>query len=69
MNRPTSRALWAVAIFATSTLGPIGPPAALAGLVINSTFLGGTPPPNMAGGGNLVTIFNMAVSAWEAAFP
>jgi hypothetical protein len=40
-----------------------------AGLVINATFLGGSPPPNMVGGGNLVTIFDTAVSYWEAAYP
>ena len=30
---------------------------------------GGTPPGNMEGGGDLVTIFNQAAAYWEAAFP
>jgi hypothetical protein len=41
---------------------------AKAGLVINATFTGGSAPSNMAGAGNLTTIFDTAISAWEAAF-
>jgi hypothetical protein len=44
-------------------------PGARAGLTINATFTGGDGPSNMVGGGDLVTIFNTAVSYWEAAFP
>jgi hypothetical protein len=31
--------------------------------------IGGTPPPNLAGGGNLIEIFNQAADYWEMAFP
>jgi hypothetical protein len=41
---------------------------ARAGLKINAKFTGGHAPHNMAGGGDLVTIFNTAISYWEAAF-
>jgi hypothetical protein len=44
------------------------PAPASAGLVINSQFNPSTPPSNMVGGGNLVDIFNTAVSFWEIAF-
>ena len=37
-------------------------------LVINATFTGGNAPSDMAGGGNLTTIFDTAISYWEAAF-
>jgi hypothetical protein len=30
---------------------------------------GGTPPPNLSGGGNLIDIFNRAADYWESAFP
>jgi PEP-CTERM motif len=62
-TRPSMRSM---AFFAASLLSLT--PASQAGLVINSTFGGGTPPPNMVGGGNLTDIFNAAASAWEAAF-
>lgn len=44
-------------------------PETKAGLIINASFTGGAAPSNMVGGGDLVTIFNTAVSFWEAAFP
>jgi hypothetical protein len=47
----------------------VGTPApARADLIINANFAGGSPPANMVGGGDLVTIFNTAISYWEAAF-
>jgi hypothetical protein len=30
---------------------------------------GGTPPPNLSGGGNIIDIFNQAADYWEGAFP
>src|SRR5579862_572534 len=30
---------------------------------------GGTPPPNVSGGGDIITIFNQAADYWEMAFP
>lgn len=44
-----------------------GPDAAKAELVINATFSGDAPA-NIAGGGDLVSVFNTAISLWENAF-
>jgi hypothetical protein len=69
MMHDTSRGLDRIlqAVIAIAFLGSIS--EARAGLVINATFAGGSAPSNLAGGGNLVTIFGTAVSYWEAAFP
>ncbi len=37
-------------------------------ITIVTHFVGGAPPPNAAGGGNLVEIFNAAAHRWESAF-
>jgi len=38
-------------------------------ITVVTHFIGGTPPPNLAGGGNLADVFNAAVRRWEAAYP
>jgi hypothetical protein len=63
-SRSLSRIL--PSVVAIALLGSIS--EARAGLVINATFAGGSAPSNLAGGGNLVTIFDTAVSYWEAAY-
>lgn len=50
----------------SSVLGATAP--SQAGLVIHRTFIGGTPPADIAGGGDLVTIFNEAADLWEKIF-
>jgi hypothetical protein len=64
LNRPLIRVLPIVA--AAALLGPLV--EVQAGLIINATFVGGDAPSNMAGGGDLIDIFNAAASFWEAAF-
>jgi hypothetical protein len=65
LNPPIPR-LFALVVASAAILGPAAD--AGAGLVIDATFVGGDPPPNIAGGGNLTQIFNTAISYWEAAF-
>lgn len=50
------------------TVMALGSTTAHAGLVINLIDGGGTPPANMAGGGNLMTIAADAAGVWERAF-
>jgi len=38
-------------------------------LEINTSFIGGNPPANAAGGGNLMDIVNAAARMWEAVYP
>lgn len=44
------------------------PALSFAGLIINTQDLGGTPPPNLVGGGNLANIVETAVGMWERAY-
>ncbi len=39
-----------------------------AGLIIQRNFTGGAAPGNMAGGGNLINVFNRAADWWESAY-
>ena len=64
LNRHLIRVLPIVA--AAALLGPSV--EVQAGLIIHATFVGGDAPSDMAGGGNLIDIFDAAASFWEAAF-
>jgi len=37
-------------------------------IIINTAFIGGAPPPNTAGGGDLIEIVNAAARMWESAY-
>jgi len=68
MNRATRPALHLLSLALASVAVLIPTSGVRAWLVINATFVGGDPPSNLAGGGNLTDIFNTAISYWEAAF-
>jgi hypothetical protein len=67
MNRWNSRAAHIVALV-VSVAAVSSFSEANAGLVINASFAGGAPPRNLVGGGSLTTIFETAVSYWQAAY-
>jgi hypothetical protein len=69
-SRPRRPALLALALALSAMLAASAP--AQAGLKIIRTpagGTGGTPPPNLSGGGNIIDIFNQAADYWESAFP
>jgi hypothetical protein len=58
-----------VMLFALACIAILGVPApSKAGLKIVLTQAGGTPPPNLAGGGNLAAIVEQAAAYWEQIF-
>ena len=61
------RGLKSILICMALGIASVATAAAEAGLVITRDFVGGTAPGTVAGGGDLVSIFNAAADVWESA--
>jgi hypothetical protein len=68
-SRPRRPALLALALALSALLAATVPAqAGLKVIRIPAGGTGGTPPPEVSGGGNLIEIFNQAADYWESTF-